>query len=132
MEHFADHCATCHGNDGSGRTHIGNGLYPPPPDMSLAATQKLTDGELYYIIENGIRFTGMPAFGEKPGDEHDDATWKLVRFIRHLPMITDDEVILMTTMNPKSPKDVEQEERIQRFLRGEEDPPVEQNSKHHH
>ncbi len=65
MEHFADHCAICHANDGSGKTLIGRGLYPKPPDMSQAATQKLTDGELYYIIENGIRFTGMPAFGEE-------------------------------------------------------------------
>ena len=63
--HWADHCATCHGNDGRGKTLIGRGLYPKPPDMTEAATQQLTDGELYYIIENGIRFTGMPAFGEE-------------------------------------------------------------------
>src|SRR5215813_3481661 len=50
MEHFADHCAFCHGNDGSGNTPIGKGLYPKPPDMRLAATQQLSDGELYYII----------------------------------------------------------------------------------
>ncbi len=132
MEHFADHCATCHGNDGSGRSHIGSGLYPPPPDMALAGTQSLTDGELYYIIENGVRFTGMPGFGAVPADEHDEATWKLVRFIRHLPQITDDEVALMTTMNPKSPTDIANEEKINKFLQGEEDSPVEHSSQHHH
>src|SRR5262245_26293145 len=46
MAHFADHCATCHANDGSGKTPIGEGLYPKPPDMRLPATQDLTDGEL--------------------------------------------------------------------------------------
>src|SRR5689334_12786965 len=67
MAHFADHCASCHANDGSGDTSIGKGLFPKPPDMRLAKTQNLTDGELYYIIHNGIRLTGMPAFGEETG-----------------------------------------------------------------
>jgi hypothetical protein len=62
VAHFADHCAPCHGNDGNGDTLYGKGLYPKPPDLRLAETQKLSDGELFWIIENGIRFTGMPAF----------------------------------------------------------------------
>ena len=61
--HFADHCASCHANDGSGDTEMGRGLYPRAPDMRLAATQKLVDHELFYIIENGIRLTGMPGWG---------------------------------------------------------------------
>ena len=60
--HFADHCAICHGNDGSGDTMMGRGLYPKPPDLRAEHTQKLSDGELFWIIENGVRFTGMPAF----------------------------------------------------------------------
>jgi mono/diheme cytochrome c family protein len=52
--HFADHCATCHANDGSGKTAIGQGLWPKAPDMRQAPTQNLTDGELFWIIENGI------------------------------------------------------------------------------
>ena len=63
LAHFADHCAACHGNDGSGDTDYGRGLYPKPPDMRLAPTQSLTDGELFYLIERGVPFTGMPAFG---------------------------------------------------------------------
>ena len=66
-EHFADHCATCHANDGSGDTLFGRGLYPKPPDMRTSETQNKSDGELYYIIENGVRLSGMPAFGPALG-----------------------------------------------------------------
>jgi mono/diheme cytochrome c family protein len=83
--HFADHCAICHGNDGSGKTEIGQNLYPKAPDMRLPQTQNLTDGELYYTIHNGIRLTGMPAWGT---DVKDEDSWKLVLFIRHLPQLT--------------------------------------------
>jgi mono/diheme cytochrome c family protein len=131
MEHFADHCAICHGNDGKGRSHLGAGLYPPAPDMTLDATQHLSDGELYYIIENGVRFTGMPAFGTTTGNDGDEDSWKLVHFIRHLPIMTDDEIALMTTMNPKSPMDIERERRIQEFLQGGDSPP-EDHTQHHH
>ena len=61
--HFADHCASCHGNDGRGATELGRNLFPRAPDMRLPDTQNLTDGELYWIIENGVRLTGMPAWG---------------------------------------------------------------------
>jgi hypothetical protein len=47
--HFADHCAICHANNGSGKTEIGQNLYPKPPDMRLPPTQNLSDGELYYV-----------------------------------------------------------------------------------
>lgn len=132
MEHFADHCAICHGNDGGGRTLIGRGLYPKPPDMSQPETQKLTDGELYYVIENGVRLTGMPAFGQEPGNEDDKESWMLVNFIRHLPQMTDDEVASMKTMNPKSPSELAKEERTRRFLEGDDSPPPEGSHDHHH
>jgi mono/diheme cytochrome c family protein len=77
MEHFADHCAICHANDGSGDTLFGKNLYPKPPDMRSAETQSKPDGELYYTIQNGVRLTGMPAFGEDQGTADAD-TWKLV------------------------------------------------------
>jgi mono/diheme cytochrome c family protein len=132
MEHFADHCATCHGNDGRGMTLIGRGLYPKPPDMAARATQELSDGELYYIIENGVRFTGMPAFGEDPDNTEDTETWDLVHFIRHLPDMTDEEAAQMKKMNPKSPMELEKEERMRKFLQGEDTPPAENNHEHHH
>jgi mono/diheme cytochrome c family protein len=132
MEHFADHCAICHANDGSGKTLIGRGLYPKPPDMSQAATQDLTDGELYYVIENGIRFTGMPAFGEESAGMGDEESWALVAFIRHLPQITVEEVEAMKKMNPKSPVELEKEERIRKFLEGDDSPNPKSEHEHHH
>jgi mono/diheme cytochrome c family protein len=114
--HFADHCASCHGNDGSGNTEMGRNLYPPAPDMRLPATQQLSDGELYYIIHNGIRWTGMPAWGG-PGDNDQDS-WKLVLFIRHLPSLTPGEIREMERFNPRSDADREEEKDEQEFLKG--------------
>lgn len=120
-EHFADHCATCHANDGSGQTTIGKNLYPKAPDMRLTDTQKLSDGELFYIIENGIRLTGMPAWGtgKKEGEE---ATWMLVHFIRHLPKLTSAELKKMQQLNPRSPKELQDEEETKNFLEGNDTP----------
>jgi mono/diheme cytochrome c family protein len=116
--HFADHCATCHGNDGSGRTAIGSNLYPRAPDMRLAATQQLTDGELYWIIANGVRLTGMPAFGS--GAANDQDTWQLVHFIRRLNQLSAEQVREMEALNPRSPAEMEQERADQDFLAGQE------------
>jgi mono/diheme cytochrome c family protein len=127
--HFADHCAVCHGNEGTGDTPIGKGLYPKPPDLRAEETQRLSDGELFWIIENGVRFTGMPAFGGSHGSEED--SWKLVRFIRHLPQLSTDERMEMERYNPKGPEDRAEENEEEDFLRGA---PVQQKreSSHHH
>ncbi|HRJ19718.1 MAG TPA: c-type cytochrome [Bryobacteraceae bacterium] len=93
-DHFADHCAICHANDGSGKTAIGANMYPPAPDLRADATQGLSDGELMYIIKNGIRFTGMPGWGGE-----DEENWKLVLFIRHLRQLTAEERKLMNEVN---------------------------------
>ena len=120
LEHFADHCAACHGNDGSGETEMGRGFYPKAPDMRAAQTQLLTDGELFSIIENGIRLTGMPAWGTgTPEGERD--SWGLVHFIRRLPNLTPEDVEQMEALNPKTPAQFKEEEEIRRFLAGESD-----------
>jgi mono/diheme cytochrome c family protein len=117
MEHWADHCALCHANDGSGNTDMGRQMYPPAPDMRGPETQRLTDGELFYIIENGIRLTGMPAWGS--GSERDQQdTWKLARFIRRLPAITPAELEKMKDFNPRSPQEIREEMEEQEFLNG--------------
>ena len=127
MLHFADHCATCHANDGGGDTLFGQGLYPKPPDLRQPATQNLSDGELFWIIENGVRFTGMPSFFVH-GEQND--SWKLVRFIRHLPELTSAEHAEMERNNPKSPEERAEEQQEEQFLKGET-PPARPESKHH-
>jgi mono/diheme cytochrome c family protein len=130
--HFADHCAICHGNDGSGDTMLGHGLYPKPPDLRADQTQKLSDGDVFWIIENGVRLTGMPAFGGA-GSEHDhdvEDSWKLVRFIRHLPALTPTEKLEMEKYNPKGPDDRQEEQEENDFLNGAK--PPSKSEQHHH
>ena len=125
--HFADHCASCHGNDGSGKTEIGQNLYPKAPDMRLQETQNLTDGEIYYIIHNGIRLSGMPAWGT---EEKDEDSWKLVAFIRHLPRVTPGELKEMEQLNPKTDSERAEERDEERFLNEGKSPHL--NGNRHH
>lgn len=129
LAHFADHCAVCHANNGSGNTMFGNGLYPKPPDLR-GRTQSMTDGEIFFIIENGIRMSGMPAFGGQESDTADD-TWKLVRFIRHLPKLTPDDEQQMEALNPKGPDEIEEEKEELEFLNGG-DTGASPTTTHHH
>jgi mono/diheme cytochrome c family protein len=128
--HFADHCASCHANDGSGDTELGRNLYPRAPDMRLAATQDLKDGEIYWVIANGVRLTGMPAWGA--GGPNDADTWKLVHFIRRLKDLTPDDLRAMKALNPKSPEELEEERQDNQFLSGESTPAETAPAPHHH
>ena len=121
MTHYADHCAVCHGNDGSGETEMGRGLYPKVPDMRLPATQSLTDGELFLIIENGVRFTGMPGWSTGTA-EGERESWRLVHFIRHLPDVTPEEIAHMETLTPKSPEEIRERIEEEKFLEGTDEP----------
>lgn len=131
--HFADHCALCHGNDGRGKTHVGRNLYPKTPDMTLASTQKLSDGELFYIIKNGVRLTGMPAWGEDT-PEDDRASWQLVHLVRRFPQITAAELREMEALNPVSPAELAERAAEERFLEGgnEASPPSREPHRHEH
>ena len=117
--HFADHCASCHGNDGRGDTTLGRSLYPRAPDMRQRATQQLSDGELFWIIENGIRLTGMPGWSV-PG--HENETWGLVHFIRRLSRLTEQDLLEMEALNPRSAAEWKEREEEERFLRGDDAP----------
>jgi mono/diheme cytochrome c family protein len=119
LEHFADHCASCHANNGSGETEVGRSLYPRAPDMRAASTQELSDGELFSIIENGIRLTGMPAWGTGTA-EGERASWALVHFVRRLPKLSEDEIARMEELNPKPADQWREEEEARRFLAGED------------
>ena len=126
--HFADHCAGCHGNDGKGGG-LGKQMYPKAPDMTLAGTQSMSDGEIFAIIENGIRLTGMPGFGTGTA-ESAHGSWGLVHFIRHLPKLTAEEIALMERLNPKTPAQLLEMEAEEDFLGGTEATPS--TAGHHH
>lgn len=89
-EEFLARCAICHGHDGAGLTQMGRGLYPRVPDLRSRQTQSLSDGEIHYIIENGVQLTGMPAWSN-PHREAPNNGWELVLFIRSLNPLTNAE-----------------------------------------
>ena len=108
---------------------MGQHLYPRAPDLRLAQTQGLTDGELFAIIEDGVRFTGMPAWGDK-SEQSQLASWHLVHFIRHLPGLTPEERRQMEALNPTGPEDRQEEQEEQDFLNGKNAAPP--KGGHHH
>ncbi|HEX9462755.1 MAG TPA: cytochrome c [Alphaproteobacteria bacterium] len=83
-DHFAAHCAVCHGAPGVPKGDIAHGLYPAPPDLAGAA-KAYTPAELFWILKNGIKMTGMPAWN----DHSDDELWATVAFLERLPTMTD-------------------------------------------
>ena len=117
--HWADHCASCHANDGSGDVPVGRRVYPPAPDLRDRGTQALSDGELFYAIEQGIPWTAMPAWSTGTPDGERE-TWQLVRFIRHLRDLTPDELREMEQLNPRSPASDKRDRDIEDFLKGKD------------
>ena len=131
LAHFADHCALCHANDGSGQTPIGKNVNPKALDLRLPEIQSMSDGEIFWVIHNGIRFTAMPAWGE--GDPAEDKdSWKLVHFIRRLPQLTPEELGQMKELNPKTRKDLEEEASFGEFLQGNDAAAARIDRGHHH
>ena len=91
---YEQRCAACHGDSGDGTTKFDGMMYPRPTDLRSDDTQGMSDGELYYTINNGIRWSGMPAFGSR-GD-NDENLWKIVAYVRHLPKLTVSEQQVLT------------------------------------
>jgi mono/diheme cytochrome c family protein len=83
---YQQQCAVCHADNGSGDPKFHGIMSPRPTDLRSEDTQEMSDGELYWVIKNGIRWSGMPAFGD-PGDG-DERAWKMVAYVRHLPKLT--------------------------------------------
>jgi mono/diheme cytochrome c family protein len=88
LKHYKAMCLTCHGAGAVDPSAIGEGLNPPAPDLSQPSVQARTDGQLFWLVQNGLRMTGMPAFGPTHKDED---LWALVAFLRHLPELTSEE-----------------------------------------
>jgi len=78
---FAGMCAGCHGAPGQEPEAMGQGLNPPPPDLADSAAH-MTPAELFWVTKNGIKMTGMPAWGASHADE---ALWPVVAFMTRLP-----------------------------------------------
>ncbi len=92
-EHFQEHCAFCHGTNGRGNSEIAQKMYPPIPDLADPAIQNMSDGAIFAIIQNGVRWTGMPAFRSA---HTPDETWKLVSFVRKVPHLTPQELQMIS------------------------------------
>jgi mono/diheme cytochrome c family protein len=84
QEVFLGSCAQCHGADARGDTGIGRNMAPPAMDLSSSHVQHWSDAELFWIIQNGVRLTGMPAWHSSISDND---TWKLARFIHNHPRL---------------------------------------------
>ena len=80
---FSNYCMVCHGLDGQ-KTGVpfAERMLPPVPDLNSADVQRYTDGQLKWIIDNGIAPSGMPA---SKGILNDEEIWQIVVFLRHLP-----------------------------------------------
>jgi mono/diheme cytochrome c family protein len=85
-EHFAAHCAVCHGAPGVSKGDVAAGLYPLPPNLAGVAEQ-FSPAELFWIVKNGIKMSGMPAWA----DHSDEELWVMVAFLRKLPGMTQEE-----------------------------------------
>ncbi|HEY6050108.1 MAG TPA: cytochrome c [Thermoanaerobaculia bacterium] len=85
---FKTHCVACHGAPGVDPTEAGASLNPPAPGLTLPRVQARSDGELQWIVSNGIRMTGMPAFGPSRSEEE---VWQLVAALRRLPDLSPEE-----------------------------------------
>jgi mono/diheme cytochrome c family protein len=91
-EHFAAHCAVCHGAPGVSQGEIGEGLNPQPPNL-VHSSEHYTPSEMFWIVKHGIKMTGMPAWG----DHSDDELWAMVAFIEKLPGMSDQEYAKLIT-----------------------------------
>lgn len=85
---FRIHCIACHGAPGIDPSEGGASLNPPAPGLTLSRVQARSDGELDWIVSNGIRMTGMPAFGPSRSKEE---IWQLVTAVRRLPRLSPEE-----------------------------------------
>lgn len=108
LAHYKENCVVCHGAPGVDASEAGQGLNPPAPDLTLPRVQERPDGQVFWIIANGIRMTGMPAFSPTHKEEE---IWKIVAFVRHLPEVTPEE---QKTLKPASEEAEHHHERLER------------------
>jgi mono/diheme cytochrome c family protein len=86
VDHYAAHCAVCHGAPGVPKGDLAHGLYPQPPDLAEAA-KPYSPGELFWILKHGIKMSGMPAWS----DHSDEELWATVAFLEKLPDMSEQD-----------------------------------------
>lgn len=101
---FDDMCVQCHGAPGKDPSIVGKGLNPPPPWLP-GTVQRWTRAELFWIVKNGVKMTGMPAFGPTHSDED---LWLLVAFLQRLPNIKPEEFRELSEKFGTSPQGMKQ------------------------
>ncbi|HEX4961769.1 MAG TPA: cytochrome c [Thermoanaerobaculia bacterium] len=87
LVHYHEMCTTCHGAPGVKISEIGQGLNPYPPELA-AHTAGDPPGETFWIVKNGLKMTGMPAFGVTHSDEE---IWAIVAFLQKMPKLKPEE-----------------------------------------
>jgi len=93
FENYHAMCRLCHGAPGYSRTEIAKGIYPSPPELaSQDVVKSLNNAELHWVIKNGIKMTGMPAFG---ATHSEDELWAMVAFVKRLPDLKPDKYSAM-------------------------------------
>lgn len=120
MAHYQENCMVCHAAPGIESSEIAKGMNPPPP--VLDDIDDMTDGHLFWLVKNGIRMTGMPAFGPTHSDEE---IWKTIAFVRHLTKLTPEE---RQTLKAS----VEEEEEHHHDDASADEPKTDEQQEHHH
>lgn len=114
FEHYREMCVTCHGSPAGGMSDAGMGLNPPAPELS-EAIQDLKAAEVYWIVKNGVKMTGMPAFGPTHSERE---LWAIVAFLQKLKTMTPEQykAFVSTTKEPAEPQhgneDTERHDRM--------------------
>lgn len=103
---YSRSCALCHGANGHGRTQLGQAMYPPAMDLTSPHVQHWNDSELFWIIQNGVRLTGMPS---RESTLSPDGTWRLARFIHALPGIDAEAAAQAASQEPAAAPETSEE-----------------------
>ena len=91
LVHFTEMCVVCHGAPGVPKSEIGMGLNPDPPDLAHEGAEQ-SPVRLFWVLKNGIKMTGMPAFGMTHTDEQ---IWAMVAFLKQLPKLNPQQYAAM-------------------------------------
>ena len=89
LPHYKENCLDCHGARNVDTAEFAKGLNPGPPMLDMDDVQKMSDGQLFWVVSQGVRATGMPAFSPTHSPQE---IWQIVSFVRHLPKLSDAEV----------------------------------------